>query len=99
MGEFGADAWDGRPENGTVNLTAQADATRELTLQINRQSSLYGGSVIGEFIFTLADEWWKDPKGSLTTHDAGGSAPGGGPWPDEVFNEEWWGICDIWRTP
>lgn len=103
IGEYGADAWDVNTytfqPKGACNLTAQADATRELTLQINRESSIYGGAVLGQFIFELADEWWKDPNGKNDVHDIGDGAPGQGPWPDAAFNEEWWGIVDIWRVP
>jgi len=100
MGEFGADAWDSRPEHNISNLSAQAEATRELTYQIHRQSSVHGGGpVVGQFIFEFADEWWKDKAGTADDHDVGGGAPGFGPWPDKDFNEEWWGILDIWRVP
>jgi len=49
-------------------------------------------------VFEFFFEWWKDPSGSPSLHDVGGNAPGGGPFPDQVFNEEWWGLVDIERS-
>lgn len=96
LGEYGADAYDANIN--ASNETAQADATRVLTEQIISKSSINGGVCIGGLIFEFADEWWKAP-GSPNTHDIGGIAPGGGPYPDKTFNEEWWGLLKIDRTP
>jgi hypothetical protein len=99
LGEFGADAWDAR-RGGRLNLTAQAHATTVLTQEIIDNSAKNGGSCIGGFIFEFADEWWKDYWGKgPDVHDVGGIAPGGGPYPDKTFNEEYWGIVDIDRNP
>ncbi len=93
VAEYGADAWDSR--QNSVNLQAQADATRNLATEIVNNSVLKGGSTFGGTIFEWSDEWWKDGNGSPWNHDSGGIAPGGGPHPDGVFNEEWWGIVTV----
>jgi hypothetical protein len=98
LGEYGADAWDSR-DSGSENVAAQAEATTALTRQLIDAYTTSGGGGIasGGFIFEWADEWWK--AGNPATHDNGGQAPGGGPFPDGTFNEEWWGIVDIDRNP
>ena len=93
--EYGADAF-----NALVNAedqAAQAEATTKLTEEIVSNSASQGGICLGGFVFEFADEWWK--AGNPSTHDNGGSAPGGGPYPDSTFNEEWWGLVDVDRNP
>jgi len=97
LGEYGADAFNARI--GREDQFAQAEATRRLTEEIVAHSSVSGGVCIGGFVFELADEWWKDDEGSPWVHDKGGVAPGAGPYPDMIFNEEWWGLADIDRRP
>mmetsp|Transcript_150723 Transcript_150723/g.420140 ORF Transcript_150723/g.420140 Transcript_150723/m.420140 type:complete len:581 (-) Transcript_150723:534-2276(-) len=98
LGEYGADAWDAKGQG--ENQNAQALATTSLTEEIVKQSSTRAGGVCsGGMIFEFNDEWWKDDQGSRWQHDVGGHAPGGGPYPDYTFNEEWWGLVDIERTP
>ena len=96
LGEYGADAFNAGI--GREDRQAQAKATRELTEEILSESSVLGrGACVGGFIFEFADEWWKDGSGSPGVHDKGGVAPGGGPYPDNTFNEEWWGLVTIDR--
>merc|ERR1711953_77161 len=97
MGEYGADAFNARVN--AEDQGAQAYATKELTREIVERSSATGGDVLGGFLFEFNDEWWKDGAGSNWAQDVGGIAPGGGPYPDKTFNEEWWGIVDIDRNP
>jgi hypothetical protein len=99
LAEYGADAYDATQD--AVNLTAQAQATRELTQEILDHGAGPGseGPCLGGTIFEWADEWWKDGEGSASTQEVGGIAPGGGPHPDQTFNEEWWGVVDIDRNP
>jgi len=91
LGEYGADAYDAR--RGVVDEEDQASAVEALTTQIVKASSVHKpGVCVGGFLFELADEWWKDGSGDPQAHDIGGVSPGGGPFPDFTFNEEWWGI-------
>ncbi len=96
LAEFGADAWDARGE-GSYNPDAQAEATASLIGELLDNSVTAGpeGVVLGGTIFEWADEWWK--AGDPSKQDLGGVAPGGGPYPDATFNEEWWGIVDVDR--
>jgi hypothetical protein len=97
VSEYGADAWNAKlpAEDGA----SQAEATTKLTLEIAAHAAAKDPSLpcAGGAIFEWADEWWK--AGAPGAHDVGGSAPGGGPYPDATFNEEWWGVVDIDRTP
>jgi len=98
LGEYGADAFDAR--YGREDQALQAEATRVLSEAIATHSSIRtGGDCFGGFVFEFADEWWKDQAGSKSRQDVGGIAPGGGPYPDLTFNEEWWGLVDIDRRP
>lgn len=99
LAEYGADAWNAN--TNSLDEESQAEATETLTeVIINLSSGLYPNNyTIGGTIFSFNDEWWKDTEGSLNTQDTGGFAPGGGPYPDNTFNEEYWGIVDINRNP
>mmetsp|Transcript_31994 Transcript_31994/g.68135 ORF Transcript_31994/g.68135 Transcript_31994/m.68135 type:complete len:440 (+) Transcript_31994:72-1391(+) len=97
IGEYGADAFNALTHSEDED--SQAHATKMLTQEIVDHSALSGGVCLGGLVFELADEWWKDGRGHHDRHDAGGIAPGGGPYPDATFNEEWWGLVKIDRTP
>lgn len=97
FGEYGADAWNA--STGEYDPESQAIATLDLTREILDQSTYAGGVCSGGTIFEFSDEWWKDQGGSASAQDVGGIAPGGGPFPDSTFNEEYWGIVTIERVP
>src|SRR5690606_27274635 len=98
LAEYGADAYDANLPGYAPE--SQALATEALAREILEQATRPGahGPVLGGTLFEWADEWWKDPGGSPAAQDVGGVAPGGGPYPDQVFNEEWWGIVDLERN-
>ncbi len=98
IAEYGADAYDAR-EGGAENLSAQAEATAALAGELETNAARSGGVASGGTIFEWADEWWKDGAGDPSVHDVGGIAPGGGPYPDATFNEEWWGLLTLDRQP
>jgi glycosyl hydrolase family 2 len=99
VSEYGADGYDANLPGYAPGSQAVADAalTREILEQATGGAA--GARVLGGTLFEWADEWWKDEAGSPSTQEVGGIAPGGGPYPDGVFNEEWWGIVDIQRAP
>jgi hypothetical protein len=99
LAEYGADAYNANEDR--YDPESQAEAVEALTQEIadNGFAFVDGGVASGGSIFEFADEWWKDSGGSPDAHDVGGIAPGGGPHPDQTFNEEWWGLVDVDRVP
>lgn len=98
LGEFGADAYNSLTKKPDVE--SQGKATRALLGEIQNNLSAKNpqNATIGGALYEWNDEWWKDEKGSVDSQDIGGIAPGGGPFPDATFNEEWWGVVDIDRN-
>jgi hypothetical protein len=97
LAEFGADAIN----RDVLDETSQAEAVVTLASEIEAQASARSPNkvALGGAVFEWNDEWWKDGKGSPAQQDIGGIAPGGGPYPDMIFNEEWWGLVTIDRQP
>jgi hypothetical protein len=97
LSEYGADAYNANLPD--YDPESQGDATAALTdaLLANSSALTPNGVTLGGTIFEWADEWWK--AGNPNTQEAGGVAPGGGPHPDQTFNEEYWGVVDIDRMP
>jgi hypothetical protein len=98
LAEYGADAYDANLPGYDPDSQALAVETLMRELLTNASSRGSSGVSLGGTLFEWADEWWKDQEGSASVQDVGGIAPGGGPFPDQVFNEEWWGIVDVGRT-
>lgn len=94
--EYGADSFN--TGIWASDEDAQAYATKVLTNLILANSSARDpeNTCAGGTIFEWSDEWWK--AGDPDNHNAGGHAPGYGPYPDYNFNEEYWGIVRVDRT-
>jgi hypothetical protein len=99
LSEYGADAYNATTDR--YDPDSQAMAVRALTREIadHAVEDAPSGVAIGGTLFEWADEWWKDAGGTNDVQDVGGIAAGGGPYPDQTFNEEWWGIVDVDRAP
>jgi hypothetical protein len=97
LGEYGADAMN----RDAVDEASQARAVVALTQEIEQNLSArsVANVSIGGAVFEWNDEWWKDTQGSPDRQDPGGEAPGSGPYPDNIFNEEWWGLVTLDRKP
>lgn len=99
LAEYGADAIDARLSPPAIDTDSQSLAIKNLTLEIKSSLGIRHEKhfLLGGVVFEWNDEWWK--AGNPNQHDLGGEAPGGGPYPDQIFNEEWFGIVDIDRNP
>ena len=102
LGEWGTDAFEtteiANPPRGSVNQPMQSAWDLSLWNDIAVQLSGTNPVLVclGGTVFSLTDEWWKErPPGSQQTD--GESWPGSHP--DDFANEEYWGLCDIDRTP
>jgi len=95
VGEFGADAYNANIKGPDLN--SQAIATEALIKEItaNLSATSADNAVLGGTIFEWNDELWKDGAGSVSAQDVGGTAPGGGPFPDGTSS---WGRVDIDRN-
>lgn len=98
LGEFGADAYNALIKKPDDESQAKATAALLKEIQNNLSAKDPAKAAIGASIYEWNDEWWKDEGGSADRQEVGGIAPGGGPFPDATFNEEWWGIVDIDRN-
>ncbi|MGL1903382.1 MAG: hypothetical protein OCC49_14680 [Fibrobacterales bacterium] len=99
ISEYGADSY-----NHNINAEdydSQAYAVKKLVLEIRDNLAATGkgtATTIGGTVFEWNDEWWKAEGTSWDTQDVKGIAPGGGPYPDATFDEEYWGIMTIDRS-
>jgi hypothetical protein len=97
MSEFGADSFDATIS--AENQSAQAYGNTELFRQIlDNATGTAAHKIVGGTIFSWTDGLYK-AAGDACVQDSGGIAPGGGPHPDKTFNEEFWGIVEVDRTP
>ncbi|MBN1410294.1 MAG: hypothetical protein JW969_05580, partial [Spirochaetales bacterium] len=99
VSEYGADAWNSNTHQ--EDQSSQAHAAKKVTQIIlnNLSADNPEKAALGGCVFSWADGWWKFLSGSPSIHDTGGENTRFGSYPDNVFNEEWWGMVDIDRIP
>lgn len=111
LSEFGADAYNMNigpidPQTGDTkgaeDDASQAFADSSLVKEIFQNLSARDPKnvLVGGNLFEWNDEWWKPDNQAPSSHDPGNlEKSNGGPYPDHVFNEKWFGILDIDRNP
>ncbi len=99
LGEFGAVAYNENTKQ--EDPEAQDNANLLLFNEIldnvsakNAQNILVGGS-----IFEFCDEWWKGGNPDPSNHRPGGLTVDHGPFPSNCFDDEYFGLVEIDRTP
>ena len=96
ISEYGADAWNSKTDR--LDEASQAYGNEVLTKLI--QKNVKEGLGIGALLFSYIDGLWKMQAGDKCKQESMGiSAKESGPYPDYVFNEEYWGFFDIDRKP
>ncbi len=98
ISEYGADSYN--HNNNGEDYGAQAYAVTKLTKEIRDNLSANNSNTattIGGTLFSWNDEWWK--AGDWDKQDSEGTVLGGaGPYPDNTFDEDYWGIVTINRS-
>ncbi len=106
IGECGADAWNtppldpnGEQGDGVYDEVSQDVAIGCLINLMQQHLSAKDPNhiLIGGCIFEWCDEW--SDLGVHTIKGNRGPSDGSGPYPDKVYNDEWFGIVDIDRNP
>lgn len=89
--EFGCDAG----KYGVEDQAGQALVIKSQWQSIEDNISMNNGICSGGCLMEWNDEWWK--SGSPNTHEFGGFTGTSDP-RDNIFDEEYWGIVDIYRN-
>ncbi|MGL1934777.1 MAG: hypothetical protein OCD01_07145 [Fibrobacterales bacterium] len=107
MSEYGTDSFNRliMAEDEEAQAYAIAATTREIRDNLSATNS-GSGVLIGGTVFEWNDEWWKysgagefEGWNTQDTNTTWESESGWGPWPDLVWNEEFFGVVDVDRNP
>lgn len=93
IADFGADAWN--QNDAAEDVDSQSRGVTALASEIKENRVDNGGVALGGVVLELTDSWWK--AGNPEGQDTEGYDAGSGPFPDNFFNSEWFGLATIDR--
>jgi hypothetical protein len=99
LGEFGAVAYNENTQHEDPDDQDHANLLLFTEILENVSAKNPEHILIGGCLFEFCDEWWKGGNPDPSTHRHGGITVDHGPFPSNCFDDEYFGLVEIDRTP